>query len=478
LTGDKQETAETVGVSTNLINEKTKRIYLTNPGNVENNLLDYVSEYNLEEKEKRHSSNEVEISPTCLILSGKCLLEISKNKLLTRLLGKLALVCEAVICCRVSPKQKAEIVKLLKDSLPYSKTLSIGDGANDVNMIAEAHVGIGIKGLEGQQAARVSDFAISEFQHLKRLIIYYGRESYRKNSLLVLFTFWKNILLVFPQFWISLLHNNFSGIPVYEKIMMQMFNILYASLPIIIFAVFDHELSEHEFLSNPAYYRPGLKKVYFNLQIFVFWLIKALIHSLSIAFFCSLLAYQMDSKGHYFSFSTLGTVIYLFLCIFVNVNIYVISNSFSWLNQIILLLSVLSLFVTCALISLKKQTIAYHVFSIIFSNMHTYFVFIALFCLIFIFDYLFEICRKIFLFDSIGLEMIKFTPKQKKVDKKEMEYIRFKSKVRSFNDDIQENIDNLSPSHTINKGKQPLNYSKNGKFNDLNEFILDEMKNR
>ena len=80
-------------------------------------------------------------------------------------------------------------------------TLAIGDGANDVNMINAAHVGVGIIGLEGQQAARASDFAVAQFSHLTRLILFHGRESYRKNSTLVLYNFYKNILLVFPQFW-------------------------------------------------------------------------------------------------------------------------------------------------------------------------------------------------------------------------------------------------------------------------------------
>ncbi len=80
-------------------------------------------------------------------------------------------------------------------------TLAIGDGANDVNMIIAAHVGIGIKGLEGQQAARASDYAIGEFKILKRLLFYCGRESYRKNSYLIGYNFYKNMVLVLPGFW-------------------------------------------------------------------------------------------------------------------------------------------------------------------------------------------------------------------------------------------------------------------------------------
>ena len=58
--------------------------------------------------------------------------------------------CSSVLCCRVSPLQKQQVVTMVRDSKENISTLAIGDGANDVNMINAAHVGIGIKGLEGQ----------------------------------------------------------------------------------------------------------------------------------------------------------------------------------------------------------------------------------------------------------------------------------------------------------------------------------------
>lgn len=68
-------------------------------------------------------------------------------------------------------------------------TLAIGDGANDVPMIIAAHVGIGISGQEGAQAARAADFSITQFRFLKNLMFTHGREAYRRNSLIVLYTF-------------------------------------------------------------------------------------------------------------------------------------------------------------------------------------------------------------------------------------------------------------------------------------------------
>lgn len=130
-------------------------------------------------------------------------------------LMKIAQVCKSVIACRVTPIQKQMMVEFVRKANKKVVTLAIGDGANDVNMITAAHVGIGLRGVEGQQvtsfssivrpnltkAARASDFAIGEFRFLQRLLFVYGRESYRKNSDLILYNFYKNMVLVLPQFW-------------------------------------------------------------------------------------------------------------------------------------------------------------------------------------------------------------------------------------------------------------------------------------
>lgn len=113
----------------------------------------------------------------------------------------IAEACKAVVACRVSPKQKQEIVQMVRLAKPKTICLAIGDGANDVNMITAANVGIGILGKEGAQAARASDYAISEFRYLKRLMFYFGRESYRKNSYLIFYNFYKNVMLVLTHIW-------------------------------------------------------------------------------------------------------------------------------------------------------------------------------------------------------------------------------------------------------------------------------------
>ena len=149
-------------------------------------------------------------------------------------------------------------------------TLSIGDGANDVNMITEAHVGIGISGLEGQQAARASDFSIGEFKLLRRLLFFHGRESYRKNSTLILYNFFKNVLLCMPQFWYGF-QNWWSGQTLYEKVNYQLFNIVFASLPIVFYALFDKQTSDLVLLTASRYYKPGPLRLLYSNKRFLIW---------------------------------------------------------------------------------------------------------------------------------------------------------------------------------------------------------------
>ena len=127
-----------------------------------------------------------------------------------QLFVEMAQNCESVVCCRVTPKQKAQVVKLIKDSL-NKITLAIGDGANDVNMIQEAHIGnpkcilklqgVGLYGNEGMRAVQASDFALGEFQCLWRLLLVHGHWSYIRISEMVLYFFYKNMVFTIPQFF-------------------------------------------------------------------------------------------------------------------------------------------------------------------------------------------------------------------------------------------------------------------------------------
>lgn len=155
-----------------------------------------------------------------------------------------------MLACRVSPKQKAEVVHLVKNRNLDKTTLAIGDGANDVNMINAAHIGVGISGLEGQQAVKASDYAIGKFKFLKNLLFVHGREAYRRNSFATCYIFYKNILETAPIFYFGI-WSIFSGTMIYHLLMYNMFNPVFTSLPIVWFATQDFEHTKEKLNSDP-----------------------------------------------------------------------------------------------------------------------------------------------------------------------------------------------------------------------------------
>jgi magnesium-transporting ATPase (P-type) len=142
-------------------------------------------------------NHEVDVNmDRSLVIEGSALVHFLDDQLLKELLFAVASSCESVIACRVSPKQKALLVKLVKQFVqPEPVTLAIGDGANDVGMIQEAQIGIGISGLEGQQAVNASDFSIAQFRFLEDLLLIHGRWNFMRLSKAVLFSFYKNAVL-------------------------------------------------------------------------------------------------------------------------------------------------------------------------------------------------------------------------------------------------------------------------------------------
>lgn len=138
-----------------------------------------------------------------MIIDGKAL-TFALEKDIEKVFFDLAVICKAVVCCRVSPLQKALVVKCVKKFDTKSISLAIGDGANDVSMIQAAHVGVGISGVEGLQAARSADFAISQFRFLKKLLLVHGAWAYQRMSKMIFYYFYKNIALYLTQFWVNL----------------------------------------------------------------------------------------------------------------------------------------------------------------------------------------------------------------------------------------------------------------------------------
>ena len=169
--------------------------------------------------------------PCALIIDGPSLIFILADLDTKLLLLKFSQTCKAVVCCRVSPDQKREVVDMIKNGVPGVRTLAIGDGANDVAMIMAAHIGIGIKGEEGVQAVNASDFSIAQFKYLKCLLLKHGRYNYIRMCNLVCYIFYKNVLCSISMFWFNFLCA-FSGRKIYTEAAIQFYNLFYTSLPI------------------------------------------------------------------------------------------------------------------------------------------------------------------------------------------------------------------------------------------------------
>jgi P-type E1-E2 ATPase len=129
--------------------------------------------------------------PRALIIDGPSLITAMGNEATKAKLLELSKKCKAVVGCRVSPDQKRQMVDLIKKGVPEARTLAIGDGANDVAMIQEAHIGVGIKGEEGVQAVNSADYAIAQFQYLGLLVLQHGRYNYVRMSNVICYMFYK-----------------------------------------------------------------------------------------------------------------------------------------------------------------------------------------------------------------------------------------------------------------------------------------------
>jgi phospholipid-translocating ATPase len=186
LTGDKVETAINIGFSCNLLsNEMDLIVFNVEEGHqaVASELLDrHLKDFGLtgsDDELAAACANHEPPAPThAIVIDGESLKLVLHDDLRQRFL-LLCKQCKSVLCCRVSPAQKAAVVQLVKNGLDVM-ALSIGDGANDVAMIQEADVGVGIAGEEGRQAVMSSDYAIGQFRFLQRLVLVHGRWSYTR----------------------------------------------------------------------------------------------------------------------------------------------------------------------------------------------------------------------------------------------------------------------------------------------------------
>ena len=341
LTGDNPLTAVSIAHSSGLIDNEYEPMIFKDLDikDISNRLISIIERKN---------------GKVCIVVTGQILSYIlnSSKQGLKKVFTLAILKADCFIGCRVSPKQKAEIVLLVKNEVPENSTLAIGDGANDVNMISSAHVGIGIQGVEGTQASRASDYAIGQFSFLQRLMFIHGREAYRKNSFAVGYMLWKNFLYILPNVYYGF-STQFSGVNLYDPFIDILFNMLFTAFPIGWYSVADKEF-QYKFLErSPKMYTPGLFNKYFNKIVFFKWYLYALFIA---GFFywitTSVLINTISNNHKMVDLSALGATIYFNIVFYVNLKLTLTTHSHEGLSIGVQVFSILSYFVVLYITSM------------------------------------------------------------------------------------------------------------------------------
>lgn len=257
-------------------------------------------------------------------------------------LAKLCKKCDIVLGCRLSPLQKAEVVSMIKRDESKPITAAIGDGANDVSMIQEAHVGIGIIGKEGRQAVNSADFALGRFRMLNRLLFVHGHLFYHRTANVILYFFYKNILFIMPQFFYSFF-NLSSAQSIYHPIQLVGYNLFFTSLPILFYGL--HEVHVHESILEryPKLYIINRGNVQMSLTNFLTWVSAAIFQAIIIF---SLIYFVWGSHTPFLESGTMGEsngfsiMLYFVIVIVVNLKLYFVARRHSFWFSLSLVISI------------------------------------------------------------------------------------------------------------------------------------------
>uniref|UniRef100_A0A8C9VY77 Phospholipid-transporting ATPase n=1 Tax=Scleropages formosus TaxID=113540 RepID=A0A8C9VY77_SCLFO len=254
LTGDKLETATCIAKSSHLVS-RNQNIHIFRP--VSNR-----GEAHLELNSFRRKHD------CALVISGDSLevcLRYYEHEFV-----ELACQCPAVVCCRCSPTQKAQIVRLLQQHTA-NRTCAIGDGGNDVSMIQAADCGIGIEGKEGKQASLAADFSITQFKHIGRLLMVHGRNSYKRSAALGQFVMHRGLIISTMQAVFSSIFY-FASVPLYQGFLMVGYATIYTMFPVFSL-VLDQDVKPEMALLYPELYKDLTKGRSLSFKTFFIWVL-------------------------------------------------------------------------------------------------------------------------------------------------------------------------------------------------------------
>ncbi|KAH0137321.1 aminophospholipid-translocating P4-type ATPase, partial [Aureobasidium melanogenum] len=337
LTGDKVETAINIGFSCNLLGNDMDLIVLnvqdenlaSAEAELDKNLAIFGKTGSDEELMAAKKNHEPPAPTHAVVIDGETLKLMLDDRLRQKFL-LLCKECKSVLCCRVSPSQKAAVVGMVKNGLDVM-TLAIGDGANDVAMIQKAHVGVGIAGEEGRQAVMSSDYAIGQFRFLTRLVLVHGRWSYRRLAETIANFFYKNIIWTFALFWYQI-YANFDCSYIFDYSYILLYNLAFTSLPVILMGILDQDVDDKVSLAVPQLYRRGIERKEWTQIKFWTYMVDGFYQSL-ICFFLPYLLFQpanfnTESGRNVNDYQRIG--VYIANSIVVVANVYILMNAYRW----------------------------------------------------------------------------------------------------------------------------------------------------
>ncbi|XP_019936885.2 phospholipid-transporting ATPase IC [Paralichthys olivaceus] len=282
LTGDKKETAVNIAYSCKLLDPDTRLLEWQELRQILQAPDPGVSFLKARQMELWAVDTKTSGAKTAVVLTGPELAEFEQRPEWGSTFMSVAEQCQSVLCCRVTPGQKADIVKLVRKHTS-SVTMAIGDGANDVNMIKTAHVGVGLAGVEGGQAVQSADFALSQFRFLQRLLLIHGRWSYRRISLFLRYFLFKTCSFAFVHIWFGFF-NGFSAQSLYETWFIAFYTVFYTVFPVMCLAFFEQDVSAESSLKWPELYKSGQRQELSSPLMLSLSLLHALYSSLILFF--------------------------------------------------------------------------------------------------------------------------------------------------------------------------------------------------
>ena len=396
LTGDKMDTVENIGISCNLLsydeklfkitilpkNEDDEEEYSQNDSseiknffiefkhflentihsknNNNNNIQIFSFKNKIQDDKSSISASDLNteyltglkennlIKNFSIIIESPLLNNLFKDEELTEKFLTIAQYATTVICCRASPYQKSQVVQIIKKFNPKAITLAIGDGRNDISMLMEAHIGIGIFGEEGTSAAQAADFAIGEFKLLKRLLFFHGRANMNRISKMIIYFFYKNFIFTMTQFFFAF-YNLSSGQTLMDDWYITCYNLVFTAFPLCVTSLSDIDVREEDSEeckeSMPLLYKESRDtKKYFTLLRFIITVLKSIILSCIIFKLCSYNTI-IDYKGHYSNIWYMSLKNYSCILTIITINLFIGTNFIIYFLPIVVIITTFLFFI-------------------------------------------------------------------------------------------------------------------------------------